>query len=142
MGPHDGGGLSDNPLYRPSFSGGRPVPVDDDSSTPFGVKLCCVVAVVCWLDHVTFLSRLVTDGDPTALAPFGAFGVAFAGIIYGLWTRREWGWAGGMVWFALVGAFSVATLAYGRAIVCFLVLAYLNDVNEAFQLPDRYRNRH
>lgn len=70
---------------------------------------------------------------------FVAFGSVYSGHLYGLWTRLRWSWGWAMVWFTLIGAFSMAAFQWGRAFVCFALLAYLKNVAHVFREPQGVR---
>ena len=125
-------GITSETLSMPSTA-------DEAETAPLGVKLCCVVGVLVWLDHVGFLTDLVATGKPSWFLSFVALGTGYSCILYGLWTRRRWSWGWAMVWFTLVGALSVATLQYGRAIVAFVLLAYLKNVDHVFRELRRHQ---
>ena len=110
----------------------------DDETTPLGVKLFCAVGVLLGISHVTFLTEAVATGRLEALVVFTAFGVLCGWLLYGLWTRRRWAWVGTMCWFALIGTLSIATIQYGHAAICFLLLAYLDSVEETFEDSSGY----
>ncbi|MEY7849824.1 hypothetical protein AB7C87_11580 [Natrarchaeobius sp. A-rgal3] len=117
-------------------------PVADDSegeSAPLGVKLCCVVGVLVGFDHVPFVTNALATGRVSALVTFVAVGAFYSSLLYGLWMVRHWGWAGSMMWFTVIGAFSVATMRYGPAIVCFLLVAYLKNVEHVFRDARGYK---
>lgn len=108
---------------------------DDERTTPLGVKLCCAVGVLVWLDHVTFLTDVAATGGIPPVAAFVAFGTVYSCLLYGLWTRLRWSWGWAMIWFTLIGAFSMAAFQRGRAFVCFVLLASLKNVAHVFRDP-------
>lgn len=126
MGRHECDPLADGPVSVPS------VESDEEETIALGVKLFCAIGAL--LGSTT--SRSSPRSSRTVdwrLTVFTGFGVLCGWLLYGLWTRRRWAWFGAMCWFALVGTLSIATIQYGHAAICFLLLAYLDSVEETFE---------